>query len=169
MKRIVGVLLVVLCAVALWGQEEKKPEAPMPPSSAYRVDVLLVELDGGKKINTRQFTLMTTDRGESVRLSTDLRLPYTGEKGPQYLDVGFEFSCSVRLLRVSGTYFETNGNLSSLAPESGSQSTPPPLRRNFFQGSTLVVSGKPFVLAGIDQLESNHRYELQVTVTKLNE
>lgn len=164
MKRIAIGLFILVCAVSLWAQEKNS----FPPPASYRIDVALVEYDSGKKINTRQYSVYTTNGAETAMLNTNLRLPYAGEKGPQYLDIGLDLTCRLRELRdAGGLMLETNGSLSAMSPENGSGTNPPPLRRNQFQAATLVTPGKAFVIASIDQLQSNRRYDFVFTVTKL--
>ena len=173
MKRILSLFIVLLCGATLWAQEKK---ADYPPMSAYRVDIALIESDSGKKINTRQFSIMMTDSrvlppppnaSATSSLNTNLRLPYAGEKGPQYMDIGFDFNCRMTLLSDGRVYFEADGQLSSMTTENASQGGPPPLQRNRFSAATIPTFGKPFTIASVDQLGSNRRYEFQVTVTKL--
>ena len=166
MKRIVIGLFISLCAISLWAQEKN----PVPPPTSYRIDITLVEYDSGKKINTRQYSVYTTNRGETAVLRTSLRLPYAGEKGPQYLDIGFDMQCRLRVLSDAeggGLKLDTDGQLSAMSPENGSGSNPPPLRRNQFVASTMVAASTSFVIASLDQLETNRRYDFVITVNKL--
>lgn len=160
MNRIAAMLVVLLCVAGLWAQEQPKKQ-----EIGYRIDISLVELENNKKINTRQYSVLATDGAGTSILNTNLRLPYTGEKGPQYLDIGFDFNCRLRLMQDGVLHFDGDGQLSAMSPENGA-TTPPPLRRNRFIANTVVIPGKPFIMASLDQLETNRRYEVVVTVSK---
>jgi hypothetical protein len=44
---------------------------------------------------------------------------------------------------------------------------PPVLRQVRFSGNSLVALGKPTVISTLDDVTSNRRYEIEVTVTKV--
>src|ERR1700685_2915271 len=65
------------------GQEQKLPT----PGSAYRVDYSINELEDGKKINTRQYSLNLNDN-DANELKIGTRVPVEAKQGEmEYIDV----------------------------------------------------------------------------------
>ena len=112
--RIYAVLLGMLLGLASFAptaiaQEENaqksdntKAKAVSPkPLSAYRLEYTLSEIENGKKINTRSYTMVTEVGDNWNRLRIGNRLPVASESGAnrqfQYLDIGMNIDC--RLLR----------------------------------------------------------------------
>jgi 3D (Asp-Asp-Asp) domain-containing protein len=135
---------------------------------AYRLDFSIHELEDGKKINTRQYSMnLTASEPEDIKIGS--RVPVESKQGEfQYLDVG---------TNISGRLHSHNGQLelfvrvemSNFAiPEQASGHEPHPVIRQLkIGGSTLVVVGKPMVLGIVDDPNSKRQFQLEVTMTKL--
>src|SRR5688572_27366839 len=93
---VVVMLLFALAAPASAQEEEKKPEAPRV-AVAYKIDFLLHEVEGGKRVNTREYSMLLRDgRRGSIRIGTRVPITLGDGKGVQYMDVGFNLDCSLR-------------------------------------------------------------------------
>jgi hypothetical protein len=49
----------------------------------------------------------------------------------------------------------------------GAPSSPPLMRHVQMNTSAPITPGKPVVISGVDELNSNHRFQLEVTATEL--
>src|SRR5262249_21198796 len=107
MKRLIGsyLFLVLISLPLLATDQEKASERPEPARASsggsYKVDVLLIENEGGKRINTRAYTFVV-ESGRSARLRQGLRVPVatgvnTGVNTMQFqfVDVGLNIDCEV--------------------------------------------------------------------------
>jgi hypothetical protein len=192
MHKSIRVLLIAFVTVLLCGlaaaQEQKKTDGkpaetkaatPDKPVNWYRVDVAIHELEDGKRVNTRNYTLVTADDGRRVESKTGSRVPVaTGKyEGPatqenarvttqfQYLDVGMNILCSV-WQRNGQLYLSTRLDWSSIAPERGLDGQPV-IRQLFVTGDAVITAlGKPILISSTDDSVSRRRYQVEATVTK---
>jgi hypothetical protein len=172
MRKAVGVvvMMVMVAAMSARGQEAGKPSGPPTPNpnAAYKLDYVMSELEDGKRVNTRTYTVLTDDGGEG-RMNQGLRVPiFTGEKNMQYMDVGLRIEVRVRSREDSAVWLSTKFMLSGLIDQPNSASTAAPTLRTIeYATPTVVTLGKSTVLASGDDLGSKKKFELSVTVTKL--
>lgn len=154
-------------------------EAPKHLQKIYKVVFLIYEVEDGKKINERTYTLPvnTVDgnpHSSSMRVGT--RVPVTtatsaGDKTQwQYVDVGLNIDCDVT---EQADKFIVHGSmeLSSFAlPEQGSdpRSGGNPVLRNIRQSFTaLVPPGKPTLVTTMDDVNSKKRLQVEITATRI--
>jgi hypothetical protein len=144
------------------------PAEPKPMESAvtpYHAEFVLNELENGKKINVRHFSMDLTGGSIKQAMKIGARVPVEVKQGElQYLDVGFNIDCRLTE-RQNGLGLEISGDVSSMAAHSA-----PPLIRQFrVQSTTVVLPGKPAMIASGDDPDSDHQFQLEVTVTKINQ
>jgi hypothetical protein len=114
MKRILGGSLLALVALVvvppLRAQDKPKdpaaqsvaqPEAPQPaaPEIEYRVQFVVSEFDGAKKVSSLPYMLSTTSVNSRPKLRIGGRIPVvTGTKSGdiQYIDFGTNIDCTVK-------------------------------------------------------------------------
>ncbi len=183
-------VLVVLFCIFGYGQEEKaapkdeaKAAAPAPP--VYRIEFSVSEVESGKRLNTRSYTLMARDK-EWARTDMSTRVPVaTGSLQPgiggvginplvntqfQYMDVGLKFSLHPW---ESGDHVVLDGqfDMSSFAPADQEKiPTPvsqPVIRRVRTEFQAAVQPGKQTTVALLDDVTSKKQYQLEATVTKI--
>lgn len=150
---------------------ETKP-APTPTGEklvhAYRVDFSLNELEDGKKINTRQYSLnVNSDDSNEIKIGT--RVPVEPHQGEfQYMDVGTTVYCQIRE-RSEGVALTVRAENSNFAiPEQGAgHDARPVIRQLKISGSTLAMLGKAMVVGSMDDPNSKRQFQLEVTVTRL--
>src|SRR5260221_8837355 len=70
-----------------------------PKKAAYRVDFKLYELEDGKRVNQREYSLVTAAVGHrnapsSIRIGTRVPVSYE-EKKESYINVGLDLSCTL--------------------------------------------------------------------------
>jgi hypothetical protein len=160
-------------ASAAENEAKQKAEAEaQKTTNAYRLDFSVNELEDGKKINSRQYSM--NSRGGWTEVKVGTRVPV--ESGPgqfQYLDVGTNIRC--RLIDQSdmaglgdGVSLNATADLSNFAvPEQQGQRVQPVIRQLRIEASTIAALGKPVMLGVIDDPNSKRQFQLEVTVTKL--
>jgi len=159
-------------AMPTTSESKLNPEQPDKPVHAYRVDFSLNELEDGKKINTRHYSMNvnTGDRNQ-VKISAGTRVPKETsgtneapvETQPDSLYVMVHIYCRVQehgdevLLAAEGVIDNV------LNPPNG-----PPVTRDIdIAGTTVATLGKPIVIGSVDDPSSNREFQLEVTVTKI--
>ena len=184
MRKATAVWTIAILGFMIWGatvraqdatpaksNAEAKPQtradAEDKPVHAYRLDFSVNELEDGKKINTRQYSLnLNADDANEVKIGT--RVPV--ESGPeqfQYLDVGTSIWCRIGE-RPDGIPMSVRADISNFAiPEQGTHESRPVVRQFKINASTLALPGKPMVIGSVDDPNSKRQFQLEVTVTKL--
>jgi hypothetical protein len=145
---------------------------------AYRLDVSFNELEDGKKLNTRHYSIdLTGGRPEDIKIGS--RVPVVSancSSAPspsggvseqyQYLDLGTHLMAQL----ISHGDLHVSGDISSLDTSAGTETSArlgPVIRQIKIEGSTALVLGKPILIGSADDPNSRRRFELEVTVTKL--
>jgi hypothetical protein len=157
-------------ATSITSENKLNPEQTDKPVHAYRADFSLNELENGKKINTRHYSMNvnTGDRNQ-VKISTSAQVPdetSTARESPakpDFLNVTIHIYCRVQehgdevLLAVEGIIDNV------LSPPNGR-----PVTRDIdIVGSTMATPGKPIVIGSVDDPSSNREFQLEATLTKL--
>jgi hypothetical protein len=172
MKKILA-LLVSLSALAfaprILAAEETAPRKEAPKAS-FRVDYVLYEVENGKHVNERSFSL-TAIEGAFFNLRAGSRVPISGgEKGPVYIDIGLRIKGRV-LQRENGEItLESDIDMSNFAEPEQAAAHPgtPPVVRNLSQEvSTSLTPGRPTIISSVDDVNSRKRLQVEVTVTRL--
>jgi hypothetical protein len=173
-KKVIAAMLVSLALVTVgrtWAQDSNPtPRATQEPSSplaAYRLDFSVNEVEDGKKINTRQYS-MNLNVNDSNEIKIGTRVPVEAKQGEfQYIDVGTKIWS--RLGEKNGQLdIAIRSEMSNFAiPEQQGQQVRPVLRQLNINASTLVLPGKPMMLGSVDDPNSKRQFQLEVTVTKL--
>jgi hypothetical protein len=136
--------------------------------NAYRLDFSINELEGGKKVNTRQYAMnVNSDNSNELKIGT--RVPVESKQGEfQYLDVGT--SLWSRVDDHNGAIdLSVRAEISNFAaPEEGEARHSRPILRQFkISASTVALLGKPMAIGSVDDPNSTRQFQLEVTVTKL--
>jgi hypothetical protein len=165
---------MILCGGALrvWSQDSGTKQPPEKPVSAYRLEFSINELDDGKKINARHYSVNLTDDDSSKELKIGTRVPVEAEPGKfQYVDVGTSILCRMiaRPNTLNSLSLQVKAEISSFAlPDQGTRGGEQALIRQMtISGGTLVVSDKPVIIGSVDDPNSKRQYQLEVTTTKL--
>jgi hypothetical protein len=146
----------------------KAPEAERP-LNAYRLDFSVDELEDGKTINTRQYSMNANSDDSSNDLRIGTRVPVEPKQGEfQYMDLGTTI-ISRLMDRKGAIELYVRAEISNFAiPEQNSgHETHPVLRQLKISASTLALLGKPMVVGSVDDPNSKRQFQLEVTVTKL--
>ena len=180
LKKTVLAVTLMLSVIAagptrLCAQKAEQPKAAdeVKAASAYRLDFSLNEMDDGKKVNTRQYS-MHSRSGDFNEIRIGTRVPVESKQGEfQYLDVGMYIRCRLTDQSDSASLGENvslkvSAELTNFAvPEQQQQTMHPAIRQMRMEASTVAVLGKSMVVGVVDDPNSKHQYQLEVTVTKL--
>jgi hypothetical protein len=151
------------------------------PADAYRLDVSFNELEDGKKLNTRHYSIdLMGGRPNDIKIGT--RVPVvtancnsssassqSGGDQYQYLDLGTHLMAQL-INKAHWDELNVSGDISSLDTSAGSETSArlgPVIRQIRIEGSTALVLGKPIVIGSADDPNSRRQFELEVTVTKV--
>jgi hypothetical protein len=170
MPRMIASVLVLagcLCGGVVRGwSQDPNAERPEKRAAAYRLDFSINELEDGKKINERHYSMKTLDTFQELKIGT--RVPVEAEHGSfQYLDVG---------TNIRSRVFDSQGlpgldvkvDISNFAlPDQAKGGGQPIVRQMVISGSTLVTLDKPMLIGVVDDPNSKREFQLEVTVTKL--
>ena len=166
-------LLVAMCFWwALFGiamAQDKTPGVDRDNAlTPYRLDFSLHEMEDGKKINTRQYSMSLIQGVQFQELKIGTRVPVEMKQGEiQYLDVGTNINARLQEIK-SVLDLEVHADLSNFAvPDQASKTTMPVLRQLRISGTTIVMTGKPVVIGVVDDPNSKRQFQLEVTATKL--
>jgi hypothetical protein len=151
------------------GSATKTAEQEVPKLvEAYRLDFSINELEDGKKINTRQYS-MNLNGNDTNEINIGTRVPVEGKQGEvQYMDVGTNISGRLQTRNGQLQLFtHTTVNNFAMPEHAQEHDSRPVIRQLKIGGSTVVVLGKPMVLGVADDPNSKRQFQVEVTVTKL--
>ena len=183
-------LITVLFMTAAFGgvrmacaqEHSKDPSSIAADDSvdAYRLDISFNELEDGKKLNTRHYSVdLTGGRPNEIKIGT--RIPVaaatcnstsasssgSASEQYQYIDIGTEIEAQ---LINHGEELHVSGRISTLDTSAGPERSAgllPVIRQIRIEGSTALVIGKPVIIGSADDPNSKRQFEVEVTVTKL--
>jgi hypothetical protein len=172
MKKILAVLvaLTALAAASVVAAAEENAPRKERPKSSFRIDYVLYEVESGKRVNERSYSL-TAIEGAFFKLVAGSRVPISaGDKGPVYADVGLKIRGRVNEREEGDITLESEIEMSNFAfPEQATQALPgTPLLRNLSQEvSTRLTPGRPAVISSVDDVNSRKRLQVEVTLTRV--
>jgi len=159
-----------------------KEEATPPKSiDSYNIDFTVSELDNGKKINSRSYSMQMpnipflrlpggsppwTD-WKRVRVGSQIPIP-AGEKGFTYKDVGMDIDCRYFLMGNGKLTMATTWDYTSMGGDQERNNPTPVFRHVRSEVEAVVPLDKPTVISEVDDVASTHRYVFEVKVTKIN-
>ena len=190
MKKVIPIrLAVVVMAFCLplipksaSAQQEKGKEsvATEPkPVVTYRIEFNVREIEDGKRLNSRNYMMVVED-GDWGKIRVGGRVPYqTSEHQFQFQDIGMNIDCrpheqedSVALaihVEFSSVVPQTEVAPTVVLPKIDAALTfkPVVVRTERAEVESMVKPGKPTLVASMDDVISNRRYEIEVTATKV--
>jgi hypothetical protein len=148
---------------------ESKPIAETKPRSVYRLDFVVRELEGEKTINSRSYMIFVREGAlGKIRMGSSLPVQ-TNESNFTNSNVDVNIDCRLAE-RETGVLLDTMFELASFVAvpwKAPGPDTHPILRRFRFEGQPLVTPGKPTIIGKLDDVGTNHRFEIEVTATKV--
>jgi len=149
-----------------WPQDSQPEHSTEKKAAAYRLDFSINEVEDGKKLNGRRYTMRTLDTFQELKIGT--RVPVEAGGGNwQYLDVGTNIRS--RVFDSQGSPgLDVRVDISNFAiPDQAKGGGQPIVRQMVISGSTLVTLDKPMLIGTVDDPNSKRQFQLEVTVTKL--
>jgi hypothetical protein len=180
-KKIVRIALLALfltgAARLPWAAAQdtaKQGEAQAQAGESYKVEFTVNEMDSGKKINSRSYSMLLR-AGEPnkytdwKRLRVGSRVPvFTEANKFQYMDVGMDIDCRLWPMGNDKVSISTIWDYSSLGSDQGHQTQNPVIRHVRSEVEAVVPMDKPTVISEVDDVASTHRYVFEVKVAKIN-
>ena len=189
MKMLSKVIFILALATSLGAQPPAKGSAEQPkkdpaetqdakpPENFYKLSFVLYELEDGKRVNQRDYTMIAkanVNPAPSIRIST--RVPiYSEEKKMQYIDAGLTLNCNVIDQGTGKIQAHCEVNISGFVrpeqiPENrGNAIAPAPVLRSTNSNTWAILTmGKPSVIASVDDINSAKRMQIEVVATKLD-
>ncbi len=170
--------ILVLGVVLGWNSVSSRAQETAPaakakvheedlPARPYRLDFSVNEVEDGKKVNTRQYS-MNLNAGDANEVKIGTRVPVEAKQGEfQYIEVGTKIWCRLRE-RDNGLVLEVRSEISNFAiPDQQNQRGMPLMRQLTINASTVAIPGKPLVVGSVDDPNSKRQFQLEVTATKL--
>ena len=160
---VVAFCLALIPTSATAQQDTKAPK----PITAYRLEFSVRELENGKRLNSRNYMMMAEDNS-FARIRVGNKVPYqVADKQYQYNNIGMNIDCRPHE-QQEGVALDVTVDISSVAPPSETApSYNPVFRSSRSEVQTVVAFGKPTLITSLDDVESNRRYEIEVTATKV--
>jgi hypothetical protein len=187
MKSFAMLLATALLTMGSLAAQDQKPAPPPAPAQnahqtpareTYRLDYTITELDEGKKVNTRTYSVMCEDEGGATRgvLKVGSRVPVSsGPMAPggaisnlTYIDVGMNIDARLTTMTNGELTLQSDVEMSSVAdsPVPG-QATAPVIRQLKVTTNNALSVGKPVVISSADDVASHRQFQIQVVATKL--
>lgn len=173
----------VACLAQTAQETTKEAETQLKPSVSYKLEFTVSELDNGKKINSRAYSMLM--RAEALPKFTDMqrlrvgsRVPYSTSTGPgtttnaiQFQDVGMNIDCRLLPMGNGHVVISTNWAYSTVADAQGVKhdALAPVFREVRSSVEAVVPLDKPTVIAEMDDAGSTQRYVFEVKITKISE
>ncbi len=157
-------------------------QAQLKETAVYRVEYTVREFEDSKRLNSRAYTVVLspifgktpqTSAFGRIRASSRVPFEYTDQKVWQYQDIGINIDCALDEAEYGVFVKTTFWSSSVVAPEAATGEgvkpvpTAPITRELRFEGRSLISLGKPTVISTLDDVATNRRYEIEVTVTKV--
>jgi hypothetical protein len=184
MKNLLMLMIVFVAAGSLTAQEDAKKKQERSDNDAivkkaaiptYKMAFSIYELQDGKKINQRDYSLLVEANGRGANtLKIGTKVPIdAGNGGMTYADVGFEMRCSAdetvnNKLEVSLDMTVTNFAIPEQNTDPRTAGSRPVLRGVTQRVSAVINPGKPQILTTMDDVNSNKRMQVELTATKVD-
>jgi hypothetical protein len=147
---------------------ESKPAAEARSQSVYHLAFVVRELEGEKQINSRSYSFSVRDHDwGKTRMRGEVPIQLN-ESNVSSRSVGISIDCQVQE-RDNTVLLSSRFGISSIASpqEVSVRSTYPVFRTLDLDEQSEVPLGKPTVIGKLDDVTTNHRFEIEVTATKV--
>jgi hypothetical protein len=159
-------LILALMAGSCFAQGENAKPAVTEASKSFLFEFVLKELEGGKVINSRAYSMvLSTEANPSASIRTGTRVPVPSSPGSahfQYTDVGVNIDCRGTKPVPGGLALTVNAEISSIAPDSPGPA--PMVRQTRWSSNLMVPVGRPVVLFSSDDVTTKRQLQLGLTV-----
>jgi hypothetical protein len=142
-------------------------DKPVEDPTYYRLDFVVRELEGGKVVNSRSYSMsISTGRGaQNASIRTGTRVPVPGKDGStSYIELGINFDCRSAKVIGADLALYVSADITSVAEPS---TAPPVIRSNRWGGDVIVPLRKPAILFSSDDAMSKRQMQLELIATPI--
>jgi len=161
-----GLLGITILAGTCFPQTEN----PKPPegTKAYQLDFVVKELEDGKVVNTRNYSMMVGAQSGIGAIRAGDKVPVATKAGaaPEYtyIDVGVNIDCH-GVMEVQG---KLNLSVTADISTAAADSPRPVIRTTKWSGNVIVPYRKSTTLFSSDDTSSKRRMQLELTAAPIN-
>lgn len=164
-----------LCALAVTLLATTCLGADAVPSKFYKLDFVVKEVEGGKVLNARAYSMTVSEDklNNNSQIRAGSKVPYsTNADGSQYsyLDLGVSIDCyHVTEMRDTMSLVIT-ADVSSIVQEAAPTSAvmrQPVIRQNRWNSGVVVPLKKPTVVFSSDDLTTKRQMQVELTATPI--
>ena len=144
------------------------------PTKFFHLDFAVKEVDEGKVINSRSYSMVTSSSDRfgppSVRTGSKVPIQKGGPDGVTFIDVGVSFDCHFEGEVGNSLMLHVGADISSIATGSENSSSnllPPVIRQNRWSSSVIVPLGKPTTIYSSDDITSKRKVQIELTATPI--
>jgi hypothetical protein len=151
-----------------------------PARETYRLEYTITEMEDGKKLNARSYSIMCEDHGSPTRgvLKVGSRVPVVmagsvhGDSPNaqfQYVDVGMNFDARLDTTASGDLTLQTDMDMSSIADSDRPTQVNgnPVIRQLRVVSNNAITVGKPVVISTADDVASHRQFQIQVVATRV--
>lgn len=137
----------------------------------YRLDFVVKEVEAGKVINSRSYSMIIANEHAEIRSGT--QVPFNISSVPntaQYtqVNVGVEIDCNNAKELNNQLTLQVKAEISSLAdPNAGSRPGGGVVRRNVWESNVIIPLKQPTTIFSSDDLASTRKMQLELTATPI--
>lgn len=155
--------IVFVTALCLPAQDKPAAAPSSTPRATYRLEYTISELEGGKKKESRSYTMLVEDgRQGRLRIGNRVPIPYKADQ-VQYMDVGVNIDARPFLVDANTLRLETTVEVSGAATTEPAAPGRPPMLRNMRNEATATLSpDKPLLLTSQDEPFSHTTFQVHV-------
>jgi len=173
---VIATLMLATTVMPATGQDSTPPKhasEASEPGHSYRLDFTISEIEDGKKINSRQYS-MSLNASDQNEIKIGTRVPVEVKQGEiQYLDVGTSIWCRLRdradvSWLSNDVMLNVRSDLSNFAiPDQQGSSMRPAIRQVKIDSSVIATVGKLTPVGSADDPNSKRQFQLDVMATKI--
>ena len=157
-RKIITALLALTAAAGLCLAEEPAP------AKFFKLDFVIKEVDGAKLLNSRSYSLTTSDGAGHNSIRVGSKVPVVNKT--QYLDVGVSIDV-INIKEVQNRLSFTLAAEVSSIPAGTTSDGNPVIRQNRWNSAVIVPFKKPTVLFSSDNLDAKSQLQIEVTAAPI--
>jgi len=142
--------------------------------TVHRLEFTVQELENGKKVNSRSYTMLLARDEHHPRPYGQIRVgskvPFATESNKfEYIDIGMNIDCALEETDSDYVGLSLTVESSSVAADRlvGSTTQNPIVRQVRSSLRAGAPIGKPTIISELDDVATNRRFQIEVTVTKV--
>lgn len=170
--------VLTLCCAASAQEATAKDTAPSGPSMRHLLKFVVKELEGGKVINSREYSTYLAGGSKETMGTSSIR---TGSKVPipsgpssaftqyTYIDIGVNIDIRGDRVEDGKLYCFIKADITSIDSSAGHENTdfPKVVRQNLWSSPVFAPLGKPITLFSSDDVASRRTMQLELTATEV--